>query len=158
MLNFNTLNTGFRELMDTDYGGFKGFSSTIPKVAHDWASVFERFYLEMILPVPGIANPNLYPSLKIFESGLLGAIQSQTVTVQLETLITTLHLGVCNGVTMLGVYATTPPPSPLILRDCFSTSFKAIQVAQMMANKIMIYVSPTFSTMVAPPFTVIKWM
>lgn len=158
MLNFKDLNDGFRALMDTDYYAFKGFKGDIRQVARDWSGVFEKFYLNMIMPIPGAANPNLYSSLKLFESGLISAINSQSVINQFEILVQNLHFGVCNGVNMTGIWVTTPPPSPLILRDCFSTSFSAAQVAQKLASKIFTWTSPTFSTMTTPPYTVMKWI
>lgn len=157
MLSFSDLNIGFLELMDTNYPGFKGHKQDIMQVSQDWMLVFQKFYLNMILPIPGAANSNLMPSLQIFQQGLLGAINSQSVVQMFEQLVLNLHIGVCTGVTMTGIWATTPPPQPLILQDCFNTQFSASQVANLMANKIFTWVMTTFSTQTVTGM-VMKWM
>lgn len=158
MLNFQTLYNGFRSLSDSDYSEFKGYKDTYLASANDWTEVFQNFYFEMVMPIPGNANPNLFTSLNIFKSQLLNAMQSQSVIQILENAIQTLHLGVCQGVDMLGIYTTTPPPTPLKLIDCFNTNLTANNISQQLALKIFTWISPTFSIMkVIPPVT-IKWM
>lgn len=158
MLNQNDLNKGFREIMDSDFPSFHGHFKTDIEAAQAWTNVFQTFYLNMMLPISGAANPNLYSSLNIFKNNLLGAIKSQSTVDQFERFVQTLHLGVCNGVNMLGIYVTTPPTSSLILRSCFSTKKSAAEIAMSLATKIFLYVSSTFSTMTTPPYTVIKWI
>lgn len=158
MLNSKDLNDGFRGLMDPDYFNFVGYKTDINQVAQEWANVFKNFYLNMIMPIPGAANPNLFSALNLFKIGLISAIKTQNVINQFELLVRNLHLGVCTGVTMTGIYTTTPPTNILSLRDCFSTSFSAAQVAKLLSVKIFTWIMPTFSTLVAPPNTIIKWM
>lgn len=158
MLNVKDLNDGFRGLMDSDYFDFVGYKTDINQVAQEWTNVFEKFYSNMIMPIPGISNPNLFSSLQIFKSGLISIMTSKIFLEQFELLVQNLHFGICTGVNMTGVYITTPPTVPLRLRSCFSTSFSAAQVAKLLSTKIFSWIMPTFSTLVAPPNTIIKWM
>lgn len=156
MLNYNDLYMGFVSLMDTEAPNFKGHPSTAIEAAENWTHIFEQFYLNMVMPIPGIANANLYPSLNIFKASMLGAIQGQQVTSQFAAMVSTLHLGVCTGVNMLGIYATTPNPVPLIMNGCFQSN-SAQLTANLMATQIFTWVIPTFSIITASG-AVIKWL
>lgn len=153
MLNYKDLYDGFIGIMDNA----NGYSENLLSIAQQWTNVFQTFYMNQILPIPGTANPNLFPSLQIFRSGLMAAMQAQTVKVQLEILIQTLHLGVCTGVTMTGIYVTTPPPTPLKLQHCFNSKFSTKVIASMLASTIFTWIQPTFSTQTSSG-VVTKWL
>lgn len=153
MLNYKDLYDGFIGIMDnTD-----GYSENALAVAQKWTDVFQKFYTNQIMPIPGAANPNLFPSLQIFRSGLMAAMKGQIVKQQFEILVQTLHLGVCMGVTMTGIYVTTPPTAPLRLQHCFNDKLPTKAIANLLATTIFTWIQPTFSVQTASG-VVIKWM
>lgn len=153
MLNYNDLYSGFNKIFDnTDE-----YSENLMFITQQWTNVFQKFYLNMVAPIPGVANPNLFTSLQLFQSGLLAAIKSQTVNIQFEILVQTLHLGVCMGVNMTGTFVTTPPPTPLKLQHCFNSQFPTKVISNMLASTIFLWIQPTFSVQTSSGVT-IKWM
>lgn len=153
MLNYFDLYNGFIGIMDNT----EGYSENILQIAQKWTDVFQKFYMNQIMPIPGAENPNLLSSLQNFRSGLMAAIKSQTVKQQFEILVQTLHLGVCMGVTMTGIYVTTPPSTPLKLQHCFNNKFPTKVVANLLATTIFSWIQPTFSIQTLSG-VVIKWM
>lgn len=153
MLNYNDLYNGFIGIMENE----SGYSENLMQVAQQWTNVFQTFYLNQIMPIPGAANPNLFPSLQIFKSSLMGVMKVQTWSEQFEVLVQILHLGVCTGVTMTGIYVTTPPPTPLKLQHCWNAKFSRKIIASMLASTIFAWIQSTFSTQTSSG-AIIKWM
>lgn len=153
MLNYQDLNKGFLNIFDN-----KGeYTENLQIICQKWTNVFEDFYLNQIMPISGKQNPNLYPSLQIFKSSLLTLIKNQTWNLLFEKSVQNLHLGVCQGVNMTGVYTTTPPTFPLILKDCWRTDISTKELSHKLALKIFNWVSYTFSTQVSSGIT-IRWI
>lgn len=153
MLNYKDLYDGFIGIMDNE----NGYSENLIQIAQQWTNVFQTFYLNQIMPISGAANPNLFPSLQIFQSSLIGIIKSQTWREQFEALVQTLHLGVCTGVTMTGIYITTPPPIPLKLQHCWNANLSRKAIANLLATTIFTWIQLTFSTQISFG-TIVKWM
>lgn len=153
MLNYKDLYDGFIGIMDNT----NGYSENLLSVAQQWTNVFQTFYMNQILPIPGAANPNLFSSLQTFKSGLIVAMQAQIVKIQLEILVQTLHFGVCTGVTMTGMYITTPPPTQLKLKHCFNDKLSTKLIANSLAITIFTWIQSTFSIQTSSG-VIIKWM
>lgn len=153
MLNYLDLYNGFINIMDnTD-----GYSEDLLIMSQKWTNVFQKFYMNQIMPIPGAINPNLFPSLQIFQSNLVAAIKGQVVKQQFEILVQTLHLGVCTGVTMTGIYITTPPTAPLKLQHCFNDKLSTKVIANLLATTIFLWVQTTFSTQTSSG-VIVKWI
>lgn len=153
MLNYKDLYDGFIGIMDNT----NGYSENLLSVAQQWTNVFQIFYMNQILPIPGAVNSNLFPSLNIFRSGFMSAMKAQTLKPQFETLVQTLHLGICTGVTMTGIYVTTPPSTPLKLQHCFNDKLPTKAIANLLATTIFAWIQPTFSIQTSSG-AIIKWM
>lgn len=153
MLNYQDLYRGFLNIFENS----KEYTENIDTVCQRWTNVFEKFYLNQMLPIPGSSNPNLYPSLQIFKNSLLGVIKSQTWNLQFEVLVQKLHLGVCTGVTMTGIYTTIPPNRPLILKHCWNCNYSSRIIANKLASNIFTWVQSTSSIQTSSGVT-IKWM
>lgn len=153
MLNYKDLYDGFIGIMDNE----DGYSENLVQISQQWTNVFQTFYSNQIMPIPGATNPNLFPSLQIFQSSLVGVIKAQTWREQFEVLVQTLHLGICTGVTMTGIYITTPPPTPLKLQHCWNANLSRKVIANLLATTIFAWVQSTFSTQI-PSGVIIKWM
>lgn len=153
MLNYKDLYDGFLNIFDNK----EEYSEDINIVVNKWIKVFENFYLNMILPISGKENCNLYASLEQFKIQLINIIKVQLWKEQFEIAIKNLHLGVGIGVTMTGIYSTIPPSSPLILKNCFNPNFSINQIANTLALKIFTWVSSTVSIQNSTG-VIIKWM
>ena len=153
MLNYKDLYDGFLNIIENT----NGYSENLLSVSQQWTDVFQKFYMNQIMPIPGASNPNLFPSLQIFRSGLVAAMQKQVVKQQFEILVQTLHLGVCTGVTMTGIYITTPPTAPLRLQHCFDSKLSIKVIANLLATTIFAWIQPTFSVQTSSG-VIIKWM
>lgn len=153
MLNYKDLYDGFINIMDN----IDGYSEDLLMVSQRWTNVFQKFYMNQIMPIPGVANPNLFLSLQMFQSGLVAAMKGQVVKQQFEILIQTLHLGVCTGVTMTGIYVTTPPTTPLKLQHCFNDKLSTKAIADLLAITIFTWIQPTFSVQISSG-VIVKWM
>ena len=62
MLNYKDLYDGFLNIIENT----NGYSENLLSVSQQWTDVFQKFYMNQIMPIPGASNPNLFPSLKIF--------------------------------------------------------------------------------------------
>lgn len=153
MLNYQDLYSGFLNIMDNT----ENYSEDLLFISQQWTDVFQKFYINQIMPIPGSTNPNLFSSLQIFKSGFASAIQGQIIKKQFETLVKTLHLGVCTGVTMTGAYTTTPPPTPLKLQHCFNDKLSTKAIANLLAITIFIWVQSTFSVQNSSG-VIVKWI
>ena len=58
MLNYKDLYDGFINIMDNT----NGYSENLLMVSQQWTNVFQKFYMNQIMPISGAANPNLFPS------------------------------------------------------------------------------------------------
>ena len=153
MLNYQDLYKGFIDIFDKP----NEYTENLQVVCQRWTNVFEVFYLNQIMPILGAANSNLYPSLQIFKNNLLGIIKSQTWHIQFEVLVQNLHLGVCMGVNMTGIYTTTPPSIPLRLQHCWKSNLSTKTIASMLASTIFSWIQLTFSIQNTSG-AIIKWM
>ena len=95
--------------------------------------------------------------MKIKIDNLFVDCKIQVLKEQFEILVQTLHLGICTGVTMTGLYATTPPPAPLKLQHCFNSNFPTKVIANLLAMQIFIWVQTTFSVQTASG-AIVKWV
>ena len=153
MLNYKDLYDGVIGIMDNT----EGYSENLSYIAQQWTDVFQKFYINQIMPIPGSSNPNLFSSLQVFRSGFMAAIQGQIIKQQFEILVQTLHLGICTGVTMTGIYITTPPTVPLKLQHCFNDKSSTKVIANKLAITIFTWIQPTFSIQNSSGI-IIKWI
>lgn len=153
MLNSQILYNGFLNILNN----FDDFSEDLIIVSNKWANVFQNFYINQILPIPGVSNPNLFPSLEIFKSNFIAACKIHNLHIQFENIVQILHLGICTGVTMTGLYTTTPPTIPLKLQKCFNSNFKTTLIANMLSLNIFLWVQQTFSIQNSSG-TIVKWL
>lgn len=141
MLSYQVLYNGFFEVIQNT----NKYSEDLQYVSQRYENIFKNFYLQQAMPISGLANPNLFSSLQNFKLGLISSMKSQSIKTQLEILVRDLHLGICTGVNMLGVYSTVPPSVPLRLESCLNPDYSIQMVSNLLASSIFNWVLLTYS-------------
>ena len=142
MLHIEVLSENYGSIMD----GSKKIKS-IEESARLWTNALKEYYKKMIIPIHYkaiLAADNLF---LVFEKSLVVAMKARLFTQQLEKLIDILHTSLCKAVDLLflGTWTTRKPNFKLSLKDCFSYSFSAQQIARKLAVKIHTWVSFTLT-------------